>query len=316
VPAAGRSAARLSTGLAALLLAACAALSPDAPPPAVVPSPPESAEPPLLELRLSHTEPAPGLVPMEHNGETLFVEPEPLVSEADIVHVRAMWDADAPEEILLIVRCTLEASDRVERATSQHLDEPVAILWQSRLRAAPVVRSFVGCERAAMGFDLRDEAEGVEIETLVRERWPGDPPEADLARPLLELRIAHAEPAPELVPMEHDGETLFVHPVPVLTAAQFVHVRAAGDHDVADVQVLVARCTLSADEHLRGATGIYLGERLVVLWAGEIRSVAHVRDEIGCADGIRLEIDAAGEEERRDIMEAVRTRWEEDPDGG
>jgi hypothetical protein len=303
VAGAGRSAARLSTGLAALLLAACAAVAPDVPPPAVVPSPPESAEPPLLELRLAYTEPGPDLVQVDLAGDPLFLAPEPLVSDADFVHVRAMWDADAPEEILLIVRCTLAASYQLEQATSQHLDEPVAILWQSHLRVAPVVRTFVGCERAAMGFDLRDEAEGVEIEALVRQRWPGDPPEAEAAAQLIELRIAH-------------GETLFVQPVPVLTAAQLVHVLAAGDHDVADSQVLVARCTLSADEHLRGATGIYLGERLVVLWTGEIRSVAHVRDEIGCADGIRLEIDAAGEEERRDIMEAVRTRWEEDPDGG
>jgi hypothetical protein len=221
VAGAGRSAARLSTGLAALLLAACAAVAPDVPPPAVVPSPPESAEPPLLELRLAYTEPGPDLVQVDLAGDPLFLAPEPLVSDADIVHVQAMWDADAPEEILLIVRCTLAASDQLERATSQHLGEPVAILWQSDLRAATVVRSFVGCERAAIGFDLRDEAEGEEIEALVRE-W----------------------------------------------------------------------------------------------WTGEIRSVAHVRDEIGCADGIRLEIDAAGEEERRDIMEAVRTRWEEDPDGG
>lgn len=127
---------------------------------------------PLLEVRLAHYEPAPGLDRVEFDGEELYVESDPVISDADLETVRADIRAD---DVLLHATLTSDAAFRLESATAEHIGRPVVIFWDSELKSAPVVQDAIG--GGGGGTTIRLKATTEEAESIVAEverRWPAE----------------------------------------------------------------------------------------------------------------------------------------------
>lgn len=124
---------------------------------------------PLLTLRLAYYEPAPGLDRMELDGEEIYVESDPVISDSDFETVRADI---LPDHVLLRTALTSDAGFRLESATAEHIGQPMAIFWDSELKSAPVVQEAIG---GGGGTTIGLEATTEEAESIVAEvvrRWP------------------------------------------------------------------------------------------------------------------------------------------------
>lgn len=126
---------------------------------------------PILEMRLAHYEPATGLDRVEHGGEQLYVESDPVVTDADFETVQPDIRAD---HVLLNTTLTSDAAFRLESATAEHIGKPMAIFWDSELISAPVVQDAIGRSgNATIVLDATaEEAESIVGE--VRRRWPAE----------------------------------------------------------------------------------------------------------------------------------------------
>jgi len=59
-------------------------------------------------------------------------------------------------------------------ASGQHLHRRIAILFAGEVRAAPVVRSEIGCTRIIVGF-AASESEAAQVTQVIRAKWPDEP---------------------------------------------------------------------------------------------------------------------------------------------
>lgn len=134
---------------------------------------PEGGEPapaPLIEFRLVHDAPAPGLDLAEYRGDTLYLDHRPLISDSDL---RAVRPFVRDTQLLLDIRLTAEAAHRLFTFTGQHLGKRMALLLESQVRSAAVIHDAVGRGDGPLhaALDL-DEAEANRLADAVRARWP------------------------------------------------------------------------------------------------------------------------------------------------
>ncbi len=125
------------------------------------------ADVPLLELRMAREVAAPGLVAVEVQGETLYLEPDAVLSDRDFERVEARVRSG---ELILDFRLTVEGARRIEDVSTAEIGSRVAVLVDSAVRLAPVIRDRIG----GRGL-IQIEAEPAELERLaglVRARWP------------------------------------------------------------------------------------------------------------------------------------------------
>lgn len=122
---------------------------------------------PLIELRLVHDDPVEGTLEVEHGGETLYVEREPLLSDADFQAVRpSVRDG----ELFLDMEVNAESAERLVAATGANIGRRMALLLESRIAAAPVIRSPIGARGQAAIRLPPGEAE--RVAERIRTRWP------------------------------------------------------------------------------------------------------------------------------------------------
>lgn len=125
---------------------------------------------PLFELRLVHDDPAPDRVPAEFDGDVVYLDAEPLISDVDLERVRS---AIRPGKLLLRIECSPESAYRFETIMRQNIGRRVAVLFDSRIRSAPVVRAAVTCAGIDVGISATPE-EAEQFAAMVRQRWPLD----------------------------------------------------------------------------------------------------------------------------------------------
>lgn len=132
--------------------------------------------------------------------------------------------------------------------------------------------------------------------------------------PLIEFRLAYAEPAPDRVQVDHAGDPLFLAPEPTISDADFLRVRPWASPDWPEGVLFSARCTPEADRRKREATAGHVGGLIAILWQSRVRHVTVVRGEAGCAPRLLFGLMARDGSEVERIMEAVVERWpDEDP---
>src|SRR5262249_21359674 len=85
--------------------------------------------------------------------EKIYLHPEAIITNKDITEAK-VTDDDRPT---LKLRFTAEAAKRLAKATEGHLDKPLAVLIDGKVRLAPVVRAPVSDAASLTGnFEKSD----------------------------------------------------------------------------------------------------------------------------------------------------------------
>lgn len=121
----------------------------------------------LIELRLAHDELGSDRVPVEYKGRHLYLEAQPVVSDSDIVHVRAYVRDSA---VILTVRLDSVSAERLRRITAAHLGIAMAIVYDSKIVAIPVIQAEIGSSTA---MEIRvPTSDPAAIVDRVQRQWP------------------------------------------------------------------------------------------------------------------------------------------------
>lgn len=140
-----------------LLVAACSSV----PPASTSLAPTPTAKPSVrLALRVCHEKAVAGAEPMLLEQQTLFVEPDILLSNEHIARAKA--EQDATEAYCILLEMTDEGQRRFAKATSELVDQRIAILVNDEIIAAPIVRSpILGGSAMISGNYTKEEAQRI-----------------------------------------------------------------------------------------------------------------------------------------------------------
>src|SRR5687768_10340764 len=100
---------------------------------------PQLRAPPFLELRLAFKDSAAGRERIYHAGTTAFLAPEALLTDEDLLSVRAFT---RPDGLILDVRH--RPSERLATGTARHVGYQMALLLDSRVRNLAVIVGPIG----------------------------------------------------------------------------------------------------------------------------------------------------------------------------
>lgn len=122
----------------------------------------------LIEFRLAHDTPAAGRESVDLDGETLYLESAPIVSDDDFLSVRP----DVRESgLLLAIEMLPDAAARLGALTAAHAGERMALVVDARVRSAPPIVSAGGSPRMQVALDV-PKRDIDRIVSLIRARWP------------------------------------------------------------------------------------------------------------------------------------------------
>lgn len=122
---------------------------------------PERGSAARIEFRLAETDPAPGLIETSADSarRTIYLQPDPLVTNADIRDARVVLDDSGRPAI--DVRFVQGAQQRIRQATAMHRGKPLAVLLDGKVISAPIVQGQVGSAARIQGRFSREEAERI-----------------------------------------------------------------------------------------------------------------------------------------------------------
>ena len=128
-----------------------------------------------LELRLAEGSPAPGLVPaaVYGQGKTVYLHPEPELSNTDIVRVEAV-KTRIGKGLILQIWLTRAGAARIKEATSRHIGDSLAVLIDTVVMAVPVIQQAIGSD-PELPIDIGVPLEPKEAQQLaasVSQTWP------------------------------------------------------------------------------------------------------------------------------------------------
>jgi preprotein translocase subunit SecD len=122
----------------------------------------------LIELRLVREQPDPGLWAAEFDGRTLYLAPEPLLSDRDLERVDPYVRSG---QLFLRLQMTARVAERMRSATAAEIGTPLAIIIDSEVRSAPAIRAEIGGPGSAITVPASEE-EANRLAALIRARWP------------------------------------------------------------------------------------------------------------------------------------------------
>jgi SecD-like export protein len=121
-----------------------------------------------FEVRLAETQPVPGLIVarVADSRRVIYLHPEMIVTNDDIAQAAVVQDG--LDRFGVSVELLQSGAQRMQQATANHIGRPVAVLIDSEVVTAPVVRSAISnsawitgnytqaaAERIANGISLR-----------------------------------------------------------------------------------------------------------------------------------------------------------------
>ena len=119
----------------------------------------------LFEYRLIYSEPGEGRIKAELDGAVLYLDPNPVITEADLTEVRPNITR---EGLILSVDMTPTAAARLRQVTGKNIGRRMALVFDSQVVSAPTIQSAVG----GFAFVKVPVADPDAAATLVRKRWP------------------------------------------------------------------------------------------------------------------------------------------------
>jgi preprotein translocase subunit SecD len=137
------------------------------PPVSVATTPDTSEASPLIEFRAVSDAPAVALVERTYAGEILYLEPQPLISDPDLLAVRPDVRGD---RLIFSFDLTPEGERRLRLNTEQIIGGRIALLLESQVVNVFVVRSPLGPRGVAEGKLPRAEANRLALR--IRALWP------------------------------------------------------------------------------------------------------------------------------------------------
>ena len=125
---------------------------------------------------------------------------------------------------------------------------------------------------------------------------------------LIQLRLVHDNPGPELQRVQYGGDTLYLDSRLAVSDSDFqaVHPTVRGDQLLLQIDV-----TPQGARRLEQLTGQHMGQRLAFLLESHVCSASTIRDTLGRAGG-RIPLTGVcdlPEAEANRITEAIRARW-------
>lgn len=104
-----------------------------------VPQPPTAPIAAAIEFRLAEETPAPGLIPVERDGRTLYLRPEVIISTGDIACAVQGVDALSAQPTVNLV-LNDSGRDRLAKVTTDQVGRILAVVVDGTLLTAPVIR--------------------------------------------------------------------------------------------------------------------------------------------------------------------------------
>lgn len=123
----------------------------------------------ILEFRLVHPEPSANSIPVEFESSMLHLDPQPAVSDRDIVSARL---SEGPNQVILALELTADAAARMGRVTSTNIGSRMALLIDGQVISAVVIRSAGAVPHVEVAVP-RAAADAARLSTRVHGKWPG-----------------------------------------------------------------------------------------------------------------------------------------------
>ena len=128
-----------------------------------------------LEVRLAEGAPASGLVAAKvyGQGKTVYLHPEPQLSNSDIVRVEAV-KTRIGQGLILQIWLTRAGASRLKEATGRHIGDSLAVLIDNVVMAVPVIQEAIGGDPKQpidMGVPLEPK-EAQQLAASVSKTWP------------------------------------------------------------------------------------------------------------------------------------------------
>ena len=138
--------------------------------PATPATPPPPIRSSFLALRLAFADSAPGRQAARYADTTVFLAPEVLMSDDDVIRVRPSTGADG--ELVLQVHYQPAVSQQLLAATGAHVGDRLAVLLDSRIWSLARIQSAIG---RGESLAIATDATGLDAERLaahIRTKWP------------------------------------------------------------------------------------------------------------------------------------------------
>jgi hypothetical protein len=148
--------------------------------------------PPYIQGRLVFAEAAPGRQPVRHGDSTIFLAPDAVLSDDDLVSVSTSMPRG--RGLVLHLRCRRDSCDRLADATSRNVGRSLAVLIDSRVwSVAPIASSIGGAGSVHIAIDATG-ADAARIVQRIQSQWPA-PVVEQLSGDTTEAKIQRAEVA-------------------------------------------------------------------------------------------------------------------------
>lgn len=115
-----------------------------------------------FEMRLAEERPGPGLreAKVSDSGRSVWLHDQALITNSDIVAAKVIAGEKA-SEYDVDLKFSPAASEKIQAATSKHVNRPVAMLIDGRVIAAPVVRDAMTNSAVVSGHFTRTQAQRI-----------------------------------------------------------------------------------------------------------------------------------------------------------
>jgi preprotein translocase subunit SecD len=154
---------QLATVVAAVVVASACGRTSSATLAPAVPSP-------FFALRIAFTDPATGREAAQYGDTTVYLSPDVLMSDDDVLGMRPYAGPDG--ELVLRVLYHPAARQRLATTTSAHIGDRLAVLLDSRVRSLARIQSQIG--RGGDSLAIATNATGADAERLtaqIRSKW-------------------------------------------------------------------------------------------------------------------------------------------------
>jgi hypothetical protein len=115
-----------------------------------------------FEVRLAEDRPAPGLgkAKVSDSGKTVYLHSEVIVDNGDIATARIIPGSN-PSQYAVELKFNGSGTEKISKASGNHIGRPIAILLNGQVVMAPTVRSPIGDSAVVTGNFTRAEAERI-----------------------------------------------------------------------------------------------------------------------------------------------------------